>query len=33
LTAINVRIFRVDPVVVSVLDYSKGFGQAELVRC
>jgi nitroimidazol reductase NimA-like FMN-containing flavoprotein (pyridoxamine 5'-phosphate oxidase superfamily) len=29
----QVRIFRVDPVVVSVLDYSKGFGQAELVRC
>jgi hypothetical protein len=33
LTAINARIFRVDPVVVSVLDYSKGFGHAELVRC
>ena len=29
----QVRIFRVDPVVISVLDYSKGFGHADLVRC
>ena len=29
----DVRIFRVTPVVISVLDYSKGFGHAELVTC
>ena len=32
-TADQVRIFRVDPVVISVLDYSKGFGHTDLVRC
>jgi hypothetical protein len=32
-TADQVRIFRVDPVVISVLDYSQGFGHADLVRC
>jgi nitroimidazol reductase NimA-like FMN-containing flavoprotein (pyridoxamine 5'-phosphate oxidase superfamily) len=29
----DVRIFRVTPVVVSVLDYSKGFGHTDLVTC
>lgn len=29
----NVRIFRVTPMVISVLDYSKGFGHADLVTC
>jgi hypothetical protein len=29
----DVRIFRVTPVVISVLDYSKGFGHSELVEC
>jgi nitroimidazol reductase NimA-like FMN-containing flavoprotein (pyridoxamine 5'-phosphate oxidase superfamily) len=29
----EVRIFRVTPVVVSVIDYSKGFGHTELVTC
>lgn len=29
----QVRIFRLDPVVISVLDYSKGFGHADLVSC
>lgn len=28
-----VAIFRAAPTVISVLDYSKGFGHAELVRC
>jgi nitroimidazol reductase NimA-like FMN-containing flavoprotein (pyridoxamine 5'-phosphate oxidase superfamily) len=32
-TADQVRIFRVDPVVISVLDYSKGFGHTDLVSC
>jgi hypothetical protein len=32
-TADQVRIFRVDPVVISVLDYRQGFGHADLVRC
>lgn len=27
------RIFRVTPVVISVLDYSKGFGHTDLVVC
>jgi nitroimidazol reductase NimA-like FMN-containing flavoprotein (pyridoxamine 5'-phosphate oxidase superfamily) len=27
----DIRIFRVDPTVVSVLDYSKGFGHTDLV--
>jgi len=29
----NVRIFRVTPTVISVLDYSKGFGHTDLVTC
>lgn len=29
----DVRIFRVTPIVISVLDYSKGFGHADLVTC
>jgi nitroimidazol reductase NimA-like FMN-containing flavoprotein (pyridoxamine 5'-phosphate oxidase superfamily) len=29
----DVRIFRLTPVVVSVLDYSKGFGHTDLVAC
>lgn len=29
----DVRIFRVTPVVVSVLDYGKGFGHTDLVTC
>jgi len=29
----EVSIFRVEPVVISVLDYSKGFGHTDLVRC
>lgn len=29
----QVRIFRVTPTVISVLDYSKGFGHADLVTC
>ena len=32
-TAEQVRIMRVQPTVVSVLDYSKGFGHTELVEC
>ncbi len=32
-TAEQVRIFRIEPVVISVLDYSKGFGHTDLVRC
>ena len=32
-TADQVRIFRLSPVVVSVLDYSKGFGHTDLVTC
>lgn len=28
----QVRIFRVEPVVISVLDYSQGFGHTDLVR-
>ena len=32
-TAEQVRIFRVDPVVISVLDYRQGFGHTDLVRC
>ena len=30
-TPADVRIFRVTPTVISVLDYSKGFGHADLV--
>jgi nitroimidazol reductase NimA-like FMN-containing flavoprotein (pyridoxamine 5'-phosphate oxidase superfamily) len=29
----EVRIFRVTPTVISVLDYSKGFGHTDLVHC
>jgi hypothetical protein len=29
----DVKIFRVTPTVISVLDYSKGFGYTELVIC
>jgi nitroimidazol reductase NimA-like FMN-containing flavoprotein (pyridoxamine 5'-phosphate oxidase superfamily) len=29
----NVRIFRVKPTVISVLDYSMGFGHTDLVTC
>ena len=32
-TAEQVRIMRVDPTVISVLDYTQGFGHAELVAC
>ncbi|MGZ5092255.1 MAG: pyridoxamine 5'-phosphate oxidase family protein [Burkholderiales bacterium] len=31
--AADVRIFRVKPTVISVLDYSKGFGHTDLVTC
>jgi nitroimidazol reductase NimA-like FMN-containing flavoprotein (pyridoxamine 5'-phosphate oxidase superfamily) len=29
----EIRLFRVTPVVISVLDYSKGFGHTDLVTC
>lgn len=29
----EVRIFRVTPTVISVLDYAKGFGHTDLVTC
>jgi nitroimidazol reductase NimA-like FMN-containing flavoprotein (pyridoxamine 5'-phosphate oxidase superfamily) len=29
----EVRLFRVEPVVISILDYSKGFGHTDLVSC
>ncbi len=29
----DVRIFRVTPTVISVLDYSKGFGHTDLITC
>lgn len=29
----EVRLFRLTPVVISVLDYSKGFGHTDLVTC
>ena len=29
----EVRLFRVSPTVISVLDYSKGFGHTDLVNC
>ena len=32
-SARDVRIFRVTPVVISVLDYSKGFAHTDLVTC
>lgn len=31
--AAAVRVFRVTPTVISVLDYSKGFGHTDLVTC
>ena len=33
LTPADVRIFRVTPMVISVLDYSKGFAHTDLVSC
>jgi nitroimidazol reductase NimA-like FMN-containing flavoprotein (pyridoxamine 5'-phosphate oxidase superfamily) len=32
-TADEVRLFRIEPVVISVLDYTKGFGHTDLVAC
>ncbi|WP_049802035.1 pyridoxamine 5'-phosphate oxidase family protein [Bradyrhizobium ottawaense] len=32
-TPANVRIFRLIPMVISLLDYSKGFGHTELFTC
>ena len=32
-TPVDVRIFRVTPTVISVLDYSKGFAHTDLVTC
>lgn len=32
-TADQVRIFRVTPIIISVLDYTKGFGHTDLVTC
>jgi hypothetical protein len=32
-SADDVAIFRVTPTVISVLDYSKGFGHTDLVTC
>ena len=29
----EVRLFRVTPTVMSILDYSKGFGHTDLVNC
>jgi hypothetical protein len=29
----QIRLFRVTPTVISVLDYSKGFGHTDLVTC
>ena len=29
----EIRLFRVTPVVISVLDYTKGFGHTDLVTC
>ena len=29
----DVRIFRLTPVVISVLDYTKGFGHTDLITC
>jgi len=29
----DVSVFRVTPVVISLLDYSKGFGHTDLVAC
>lgn len=32
-TAADIRVFRVEPTVISVLDYAKGFGHTDLVTC
>jgi nitroimidazol reductase NimA-like FMN-containing flavoprotein (pyridoxamine 5'-phosphate oxidase superfamily) len=32
-SAADVSIFRVTPIVISVLDYAKGFGHTDLVTC
>jgi len=32
-TPADVRIFRLTPMVISVLDYSRGFGHTDLVAC
>lgn len=32
-SAADISIFRVTPTVISVLDYSKGFGHTDLVNC
>jgi nitroimidazol reductase NimA-like FMN-containing flavoprotein (pyridoxamine 5'-phosphate oxidase superfamily) len=32
-TAEEIRVFRVTPTVISVIDYSKGFGHTDLVTC
>jgi len=32
-TTADIRIFRVTPVVISVLDYSKGFAHTDLLTC
>jgi nitroimidazol reductase NimA-like FMN-containing flavoprotein (pyridoxamine 5'-phosphate oxidase superfamily) len=32
-SAEQVRLFRVEPMVISVLDYTKGFGHTDLVTC
>ena len=32
-SADKIRLFRVTPTVISVLDYSKGFGHTDLVTC
>ena len=29
----EIRLFRVTPTIISVLDYSKGFGHTDLVTC
>lgn len=29
----EIRVFRLTPTVISVLDYSKGFGHTDLVAC
>ena len=29
----DLRVFRIEPFVISVLDYSKGFGHTDLVTC
>lgn len=32
-SADEIRVFRVTPTIISVLDYSKGFGHTDLVTC